>query len=236
MDRFEEGNRKNSATTEAHRLTEPALAGGYGEHYNERRRVRLIGPKDLGGLGGFMDAFEQKRRDFLFTMGAMGFAQMLPQQMSAAESTARQGYVLGASEGEHLVHFRDGGNISIKIGSATGSDNLGMGTQQVMRGTGIPVHRHLRMSEAFFVLEGSGTVTLNDVAHPFEKGTSIFIPNLTWHGFSNPDQELLFLWVVSPAGLDGFFRETCSPPGVAPKKLTKEQIREIALKHDTEFR
>ena len=77
---------------------------------------------------------------------------------------------------------------------------------------------------------------LNDVAHPFEKGTSIFIPNLTWHGFSNPDQELLFLWVVSPAGLDGFFRETCSPPGVEPKKFTKEQIREIALKHDTEFR
>ncbi|HEV2697510.1 MAG TPA: hypothetical protein VGU90_05920 [Terriglobales bacterium] len=44
------------------------------------------------------------------------------------------------------------------------------------------------------------------------------------------NHELLLLWVVTPAGLDGFFRDTCSPPGVPPKQLTKEQIREIALR------
>jgi hypothetical protein len=26
-----------------------------------------------------------------------------------------QGYVLGGGEGEHLIHFRDGGNIFIKV-------------------------------------------------------------------------------------------------------------------------
>jgi hypothetical protein len=41
---------------------------------------------------------------------------------------------------------------------------------------------------------------------------------------------------MSPSGLDGFFRETCNPPGVPPKQLTREQIREIALKYGTEFR
>ena len=148
-----------------------------------------------------------------------------------------QGYVLGANEGEHLIHFRDGGNIFIKLGAATGSDNLAMGTQQVMTGTGIPIHRHYKMDEAFFVLDGSGTVILNDVRHPLEKGGSIFIPRNTWHGFENPDHELLVLWVVSPAGLDGFFRDTCSAPGAPPKQLTREQIREIALKkYDTDFR
>ena len=94
----------------------------------------------------------------------------------------------------------------------------------------------LRMDEAFYVLEGSGIVTLNDVPHTFEKGGTIFIPRNSWHGFSNPDHELLLLWIMSPAGLDGFFRETCSPPGVPPKQLTREQIREIALKYGTEFR
>ena len=98
--------------------------------------------------------------------------------MTQAQATASRGYVLGATEGEHLVHFRDHGNIFIKAGSATGSDSLALGTQQ----------------------------------------------------------ELLLLWTVSPAGLDGFFRETCNPPGVPPKHLTREQINEIARKYATEFR
>jgi quercetin dioxygenase-like cupin family protein len=161
---------------------------------------------------------------------------MLPPGILAAETGAQQGYVMGADGGEQLVHFRDQGKIFIKIGSATGSEHLAVGTQQVMAGTGIPVHRHFEMDEAFYVMAGSGTLTLNDVPHPFERGATIFIPKMTWHGFANPDHEVLLLWIVSPAGLDGFFRETCSPPGVPPKQLTREQIKEIALKYKTEFR
>jgi hypothetical protein len=85
-------------------------------------------------------------------------------------------------------------------------------------------------------LEGAGTFVLNDVRHPLAKGGSIFIPKDAWHGFANPDQELLLLWIMTPAGLDGFFRETCNPPGVPPKSLTKEQVSEIARKYATEFR
>ena len=179
---------------------------------------------------------QQKRRSFLFGLGALGISQVLPQGTTQARAASPQGYVLGATEGEHLVHFRDHGNIFIKVGSATRSDNLALGTQQVMVGAGIPIHRHLRMDEAFDVLEGSGVLTLNDVPHTFEKGGMIFIPRNTWHGFSNPDRELLLLWIMAPAGLDGFFRDTCNPPGVPPKQLTREQIRAIALKYGTEFR
>ena len=156
--------------------------------------------------------------------------------MTQAQTAASQGYVLGTTEGEHLVHFRDAGKIFIKVGRATGSDNLALGTQQVPVGKGIPIHRHLRMDEAFYVLEGSGIFTLNDVRHPFEKGGTIFIPRNAWHGFTNPDHELLLLWTMAPPGLDGFFRDTCSPPGVPPKQLTREQVNEIAHKYATEFR
>jgi quercetin dioxygenase-like cupin family protein len=48
-------------------------------------------------------------------------------------------------------------------------------------GAGIPIHRHLRMDEAFYVLEGSGIFTLNDARHPFEKGGTIFIPKNAWN-------------------------------------------------------
>lgn len=183
-----------------------------------------------------MDACEQQRRSFLLGMAGLGISQVLPQSAMEAQAAAQQGYVLGETEGEHLIHFRDRGHIFIKVSAATGSENFAMGTQQVMKGTGIPIHRHFKMDEAFCVLQGSGTVLLNDVRHRFEKGGTIFIPRNSWHGFENPDEELLIQWIVSPAGLDGFFRETCNPPGVAPKQFTREQLKAIALKYATEFR
>src|ERR1700730_8448771 len=184
-----------------------------------------------------MSGLEQKRRSFLLGLGGLGMSQILLRKSIAQAARGATGYVLPAGGGEHLIHFRDHGNIFINVGSATGSVGLALGTQQVMAGTGIPIHRHFKMDEAFYVLEGSGIFILNDVCHSFEKGGTIFIPKNSWHGFENPDHELLLLWVVSPAGLlDGFFRETCSPPGVRPKQLTREQIKQIALKYDTEFR
>lgn len=181
-----------------------------------------------------METFDQGRRSLLLSGGVLGMSHVLPESMM--EAIARQGYVLGADEGENLIHFRDHGRISIKASAATGSDKFALGTQQVMTGTGIPIHRHWQMDEAFYILEGSGVFILNDVRHPLEKGGSVFIPKNSWHGFENPDHELLLLWMVSPAGLDGFFRETCNPPGVPPKEFTREQIRAIARKYATEFR
>jgi quercetin dioxygenase-like cupin family protein len=152
------------------------------------------------------------------------------------QSAAPQGYVLGAGEGEHLAHFADAGEIFIGVGPATGSAGFALGTQQVRVRGGIPTHRHLQMDEAFYVLEGTGVFSLDDVSYPIEKGATIFIPKNTWHGFTTPEHELLLLWIMAPAGLDGFFRETCNPPGAPPKRLTREQINEIGRKYGTEYR
>jgi quercetin dioxygenase-like cupin family protein len=183
-----------------------------------------------------MDAFEQKRRSILVSLGGLGMSQALSQTAIEAQSASPQSHVLGPNEGEHLVHFRDQADIFIKFGSASGSGSLAMGTQQVKSGTGIPTHRHFQMDEAFYVLEGSGIFTLNDQPRSFEKGTTIFIPKNSWHGFTNPDHELLLLWIVAPPGLEGFFRDTCNPPGVPPRQFTRAQINEIARKYGTEFR
>jgi quercetin dioxygenase-like cupin family protein len=79
---------------------------------------------------------------------------LLPAVFAADQPGTKRGSVLGPAEGEHLVHFRDQGRIFIKLGSANGSRDLAVGTQQVMAGTGIPIHRHVKMNEAFYVLEG----------------------------------------------------------------------------------
>jgi quercetin dioxygenase-like cupin family protein len=182
-----------------------------------------------------MHQLSLERRSILAGAATLGLGQFLASIPGPAQA-ASQGFVLGANGGEHLVHFRNPGNIFIKAGAATGSPNLAFGTVQVPVGAGIPVHRHFEMDEGFYVLEGNGAFTLNDVRLPLEKGGTIFIPKNAWHGFTNPDQELLLLWMVTPAGLDGFFRESCNPPGVPPKTLTKEQVNEIARKYATEFR
>jgi hypothetical protein len=89
-----------------------------------------------------MIAIEQKRRSLLLGLGSIGISQLFAQGVPPAQAAAPQGYVLGPTEGEHLVHFRDHGNIYIKAGYTTGSDGLALGTQQVMLGAGIPIHRH----------------------------------------------------------------------------------------------
>jgi quercetin dioxygenase-like cupin family protein len=183
-----------------------------------------------------MTTFEPKRRSLLLGLAGLGISHALLQGRTEAQAAAAQGYVLGPDGGEHLIHFRNPGNIFIKVDPARGSDNLAFGTQQVPVGAGIPIHRHFQMDEAFYVLEGRGTFILNDVGHPFEKGGTIFIPKNAWHGFTNSEHELLLLWMVAPTGLEGFFRDTCNPPGVPPKKLTKDQVNEIARKYATEFR
>jgi quercetin dioxygenase-like cupin family protein len=183
-----------------------------------------------------MIELQQKRRSFLVGMAGLGVSQVLLQGQTAAHAATTQGYVLGPDDGDHLVHFRNPGNIFIKVDPSRGSGSLAMGTQQVPVGAGIPIHRHFEADEAFYVLEGGGTFILNDQPHTFEKGGTIFIPKNTWHGFANPDRELLLLWIVTPTGLDGFFRETCNPPGASKRQLTKEQINEIARKYATEFR
>ncbi|MEO7156535.1 MAG: cupin domain-containing protein [Vicinamibacterales bacterium] len=147
---------------------------------------------------------------------------------------ARQGYVLGPTEGEHLI--RNAGSLFIKVDPSRGSNNIALGTQQLPIRTGIKVHQHHEADEVLFVLEGSGYSILGDSRMPIEKGSSIFVPKGAWHGVENPDSELLLLWVVAPPGLEAFFREVGSAPGAPPKEFTSEQLNDIAHKHGVRFK
>jgi hypothetical protein len=105
----------------------------------------------------------------------------------------------------------------------------------VTLGAGIPIHRHLQMDEAFYVLEGSGTFILNDVPHSLERGGTIFIPpkHLAWicesRSRTAPTLGCVACWSrrLFPRHLQSARRP--------PKQLTREQINEIARKYATEF-
>jgi mannose-6-phosphate isomerase-like protein (cupin superfamily) len=181
-----------------------------------------------------MVPYDLARRSILFSGAGLAVERALSATPASAQTTAPEGYVLGPNDGEHLI--QRGGNLFIKVDPTKGANGLAMGTQQVLVGVGIPIHRHFEFEEAFYIVDGSGTFILNDVRHPIEKGVTIFIPRKAWHGFENPDRELLLLWTVAPPGLEGFFREVATRPGVPPTPRTKEQVNEIARKYATEFR
>jgi mannose-6-phosphate isomerase-like protein (cupin superfamily) len=145
-----------------------------------------------------------------------------------------QGYVLGPTEGDHLI--RNAGSIFIKVDPSRGSNNMALGTQQVPKGKGIAIHQHQEADEVLFVLEGGGFAVFGGTRTPIEKGSAVYIPRGVWHGVENPDRELLLLWVVAPPGLEAFFREVASAPGAAPKQLSREQLNEIARKHGMQLK
>src|SRR4051794_12833379 len=78
-----------------------------------------------------MIELKQKRRSFLLGLAGLGISHTLLQGPTAARAATPQGYVLGPDGGEHLVHFRNPGNIFIKVDPVKGSGNLAMGTQQI---------------------------------------------------------------------------------------------------------
>jgi quercetin dioxygenase-like cupin family protein len=169
-----------------------------------------------------------------FIILSLGVGLISAQRAPEGQRVSKQGYVLGPSEGEHLI--RNAGSIFIKVDPSKGSNNMALGTQQVPIGKGIAVHQHHEADEVLFVLDGTGFGILGDKRMPIEKGSAIYIPRGVWHGVENPDSELLVLWVVAPPGLEGFFREVASPPGAPPKQLTREQLNEIARKHGMQFK
>src|SRR5262245_51801346 len=126
---------------------------------------------------------KQERRSFLFGLAGLGIGHAMLQSAREVQAAPSQGYVLGPNGGEHLVHFRNPGNIFINVSPAKGSDNLAFGTQQVPVGAGIPIHRHFQMDEAFSILEGSGTFILNDARHPIEKGGTIDPKKPEWRPY-----------------------------------------------------
>src|SRR5215475_3990121 len=185
--------------------------------------------------GDCHDRSEAGASVLLFGLAGLGIGHAMLQSAREVQAAPSQGYVLGPNGGEHLVHFRNPGNIFINVSPAKGSDNLAFGTPPVPVGAGIPIHRHFQMDEAFYILEGSGTFILNDARHPIEKGGTIFIPKNAWHGASRiPIRNCCCFGSSRRPAWRASSVKTCNPPGVPRKQLTKDQVNEIARKYATE--
>ncbi len=153
---------------------------------------------------------------------------------ATAPGEARGGYVLAAGEGE--VIRRKGNTVVVKADPKTGSPAMAMGTQSLDPGVGIPLHVHEHEDEVLFVHEGGGVAVLDGRRREVRRGDTVFIPHGVWHGVESRGEAVELLWVVTPPGLEEFFRETGSPPGAPPRVLTPAQLEDVGRKHGVRFR
>jgi quercetin dioxygenase-like cupin family protein len=85
---------------------------------------------------------------------------------------------------------------------------------------GPPTHIHSREDELFICTAGAVTVELGGETHVLKPGASLLMPRGVPHMFYNAsDEETRIVAVVSPPGLENYYRELSElPPG--PRDMT----------------
>ena len=77
------------------------------------------------------------------------------------------------------------------------------------RSSGPGLHVHTREDEAVYVSEGVLTVRVGEETFEASAGTLVWLPRGEPHTFANlSEQRLRAFGVITPAGLEGMFRET----------------------------
>jgi len=97
-------------------------------------------------------------------------------------------------------------------------------------GGGPPPHRHLAEDELFFVYDGSITFTADGSTSEVGPGESVFVPRGTAHAYRNEGRsDARMLAVYTPAGMEGWFREVCTPvtDAATPPPVTPELIQRM---------
>jgi mannose-6-phosphate isomerase-like protein (cupin superfamily) len=94
-----------------------------------------------------------------------------------------------------------------------------LGTQTVPPGAYVREHAHERNEEVIHVLAGRGRAVIDGVDHPMAPDTTLFLGRRRYHMLVNDGAEdLTFLWLLLPNGLEAFFRAIGRPrqPGEPP--------------------
>jgi len=74
-----------------------------------------------------------------------------------------------------------------------------------------PPHIHHREEETFYVLEGEMTVSVGDRTIKATPGTLVVVPRRTVHSFVIESEQLRVLILLTPAGMEGWFKEFSVP-------------------------
>lgn len=161
---------------------------------------------------------------------------------AAAEGdAASRTFALGPGEGEAWWWF--GALATIK---ATGEQTGGRYTLVEIlapEGEGV-LHVHHLEDEGFYILEGEITLYVGEQKIKARPGSFAFGPKDVPHAFRVDSGPARMLFILSPAGLEGFIRESSEParslsippqPEAPPDEAEMEQLMAIAARYGGEI-
>jgi mannose-6-phosphate isomerase-like protein (cupin superfamily) len=127
--------------------------------------------------------------------------------------------------------------VLIKVDPAT-TGSQGVFAFQLTLGPNdsLPVHRHHRDDELFFVHTGGVTALVGDERKPAPAGTTLFIPAGTPVGLHNPGTATAVLLVIFAAPhMAEYIRSLGHAPGSTPPSLSDDELEEIRKRHHITF-
>jgi mannose-6-phosphate isomerase-like protein (cupin superfamily) len=128
-----------------------------------------------------------------------------------------------SDEGELIELGPSRGRVKLSGDDAIGSATV-IDFELAPESPGPPPHLHERITDSFFVLEGTLTVLLGGEEHEAPAGSHVAIPPGNVHTVSNPGAgPVRFLNITAPSGLERYLRELAADPS---------DFAAIAARHD----
>ena len=95
----------------------------------------------------------------------------------------------------------------------TNFDDVSLGYQTIAPKSRVREHSHSEQIEMLICFRGQGRIVLDGVSHDVVPGTTCFAGYDVKHEIINEseDEDLVMMWVITPAGLEDFF-ETIGQP------------------------
>ena len=124
--------------------------------------------------------------------------------------TESVGFNHGRQSLDHSVWY----NGSLMTFLATGEDTHGQFAlieAVATKGNVPPPHIHHREDEIFYVLEGEIVVSVGDRTIKGTPGTMVFLPRDVRHSFTIESEQSRMLILLTPAGLETWFKEFSVP-------------------------
>lgn len=128
--------------------------------------------------------------------------------MSVVEAARRRAIVMQPGEGpSHWQPVPANGFSEVKLFPGnTNYSELSMGFQTISPGCRVREHSHESQIELQICFRGKGRAVVDGVSHELTPGTACFLGYDVKHEIINENAEdLVMMWVISPAGLEDFF-------------------------------
>ena len=150
--------------------------------------------------------------------------------MNSTDTITNLGHSVPGGAGERIWIVQD--TMTLKATGETTGGGLVLLENLTSPGGGPPPHIHTREDEFWYVLDGTFEIRIGDEVHELGPGGFAYAPRGTVHNFRNTaDTPSRVLVGFTPAGMEGFFRESGRPAtddGPAPPVDEDEIARTLA--------